>query len=205
MTNKYIILAAQAISTFFTPFYLPTVAVTLLLMFSYLNQLDNRYRFAFAAIVVLFTWVFPLTAIYFYRRINGWTSHQMSRRERRFVPYIINIICYGSLYVLMKSLHIPNFLSTVVMSALLLQIVCAITNVWIKISTHAAASGAVIGMLMAFSLVFQFNATLWLCLAILLSGAVSSSRMILQVHNYRELIFGVIVGIVCGWGVVFFI
>lgn len=204
MTNKYIILAAQAISTFFTPFYLPTVAVTLLLMFSYLNQLDNRYRFAFAAIVILFTWVFPLTAIYLYRRINGWTSHQMSRRERRFVPYIINIICYGSLYLLMKSLHIPNFLSTVVMSALLLQIVCAITNVWIKISTHAAASGGVIGMLMAFSLVFQFNATLWLCLAILLSGAVCSSRMILQVHNYRELIFGVIVGIACGWSVVFF-
>ena len=105
----------------------------------------------------------------------------------------------------MKSLHIPNFLSTVVMSALLLQIICAITNVWIKISTHAAASGAVIGMLMAFSLVFNFDATLWLSMAILLSGAVCSSRMILQVHNYRELIFGVIVGIACGWGVVFFI
>lgn len=205
MKNRYIILTAKAISVFFTPFYLPTVAVTLLLLFSYLNQLDNRYRLAFGSIVIIFTWIFPLSAIYLYRRINGWTSHQMSRRERRFVPYIINILCYGSLYILMKSLHIPTFLSTVVMSALLLQIVCAVINMWIKISTHAAASGGVIGMLMAFSLVFQFNATFWLCLAILLSGAVCSSRMILQVHNYRELFFGVLVGIASGWAVVYFI
>lgn len=205
MNNKYLILAARTISALFNPFYLPTVAVTLLLMFSYLNQLDNHYRLAFAGIVVIFTWIFPLIAIYLYRRINGWTSHQMSRRERRFVPYIINIVCYGSLYILMRSLHIPTFLSTVVMSALLLQMVCALTNVWIKISIHAAASGAVVGMLMAFSLVFHFNAIAWLCLSILLSGAVCSSRMILKVHNYRELFFGVIIGLVCGWAVVYFI
>lgn len=205
MNNKYLILVAQAISLFFTPFYLPTVAVVLLLKFSYLNQLDPRYQFAFAGIVVIFTWIFPLTAIYLYRRINGWTSHQMSLRERRFVPYIINIICYGSLYVLMRSLNIPTFVSTVIMSALLIQIVCAVTNVWIKISTHAAASGGVIGMLMAFSLLFHFNAVNWLCLAILLSGAVCSSRMILHVHNYRELALGVLIGILCGWAVVYFI
>ena len=205
MNNKYIILAARAISLLFTPFYLPTVAVILLLNFSYLNQLDHRYRFAFAGIVIIFTWIFPLSAIYLYRRINGWTSHQMSQRERRFVPYIINIICYGSLYALMSFLHIPTFLTTVVMSALLIQIVCALTNVWMKISTHAAASGGVIGMLMAFSLLFHFNAINWLCLAILLSGAVCSSRMILHVHNHRELGFGVLIGILCGWAVVYFI
>lgn len=89
LTNKYALLTAKAISWLFNPFYLPTVAVTLLLMFSYLNQIDLRYRLAFGSIVVLFTWVFPLTAIYLYRTLNGWTSHQMSHRERRFVPYIV--------------------------------------------------------------------------------------------------------------------
>ena len=92
LTNKYALLTAKAISWLFNPFYLPTVAVTLLLMFSYLNQIDLRYRLAFGSIVVLFTWVFPLTAIYLYRTLNGWTSHQMSHRERRFVPYIVNIV-----------------------------------------------------------------------------------------------------------------
>lgn len=205
MTNKYALLTAKTISWLFNPFYLPTVAVTLLMIFSYLNQIDLRYRLAFGAIVVLFTWIFPLIAIYLYRSINGWTSHQMSRRERRFVPYIINIGCYGALYGLMALFHIPQFISTVIMSALLIQIVCAMINIWIKISTHAAASGGVIGLLMAFSLIFRFDATGWLCCAILLSGAVCSSRMVLKMHNYHELFFGVLVGILCGWAVVWLV
>ena len=205
LKNKYALLTAKTISWLFNPFYLPTVAVTLLMIFSYLNQIDLRYRLAFGGIVVLFTWVFPLTAIYLYRSLNGWTSHQMSRRERRFVPYIVNIVCYGALYGLMKLFGIPNFIATVIMSALLIQIVCAVTNVWIKVSTHAAASGGVIGMLMAFSLIFGFDATGWLCCAILLSGAVCTSRMVLKMHNYHELLFGVAVGMICGWAVVWFV
>ena len=139
-----------------------------------------------------------------YRTINGWTSHQMSQRERRFVPYIINIVCYSSLFLLMRLYRMPFFLSTVIMSGLLIQIVCALINLKIKISTHAAASGGVIGMIIAFSLVFRFDATFWICWAILLSGAVCSSRMILKMHNYSELLFGVIVGFFCGLGIVLF-
>ena len=204
LRNKYALLAAKTISWLFHPFYLPTVAVILLLVFSYLNQLPNAYRSAFAGIVILFTWVFPLIAIRMYRTINGWTSHQMSQRERRFVPYIINIVCYSSLFLLMRLYRMPFFLSTVIMSGLLIQIVCALINLKIKISTHAAASGGVIGMIIAFSLVFRFDATFWICWAILLSGAVCSSRMILKMHNYSELLFGVIVGFFCGLGIVLF-
>ena len=204
LRNKYALLAAKTISWLFHPFYLPTVAVILLLVFSYLNQLPNAYRFAFAGIVILFTWVFPLIAIRMYRTINGWTSHQMSQRERRFVPYIINIVCYSSLFLLMRLYRMPFFLSTVIMSGLLIQIVCALINLKIKISTHAAASGGVIGMIIAFSLVFRFDATFWICWAILLSGAVCSSR-ILKMHNYSELLFGVIVGFFCGLGIVVFL
>ena len=105
----------------------------------------------------------------------------------------------------MELFGIPNFIATVIMSALLIQIVCAVTNVWIKVSTHAAASGGVIGMLMAFSLIFGFDATGWLCCAILLSGAVCTSRMVLKMHNYHELLFGVAVGMICGWAVVWFV
>ena len=205
LRNKYALLAAKTISWLFHPFYLPTVAVILLLVFSYLNQLPNAYRFAFAGIVILFTWVFPLIAIRMYRTINGWTSHQMSQRERRFVPYIINIVCYSSLFLLMRLYRMPFFLSTVIMSGLLIQIVCALINLKIKISTHAAASGGVIGMIIAFSLVFRFDATFWLCWAMLLSGAVCSSRMILKMPNYSELLFGVIVGFFCGLGIVVFL
>ena len=73
-------------------------------------------------------------------------------------------------------------------------------NAWFKISTHAAASGGVVGALLAFSLIFSFDPTGWLCLTVLLSGLVCSARLVLRQHTMEELGYGVLVGLVCGFG-----
>ena len=68
-----------------------------------------------------------------------------------------------------------------------------------KISTHAAASGGVIGALMAFSFIFAFDPTNWLCLATILCGMACSARLILRQHTYAEIGWGVVVGILSGF------
>lgn len=202
MNNRYILLAADLVSWIFTPFYMPTIAFIVLLMFSYLKALTPGYKIAMILLVYLFTVLFPRIMIYIYRRINGWTKHQMSRRERRYVPYTISIICYSALLFIMETFHMPHFTSAIVAAALLIQVICAVVNNWIKISTHAAASGGVIGMLFAFSIIFNFNAINWLALCILLCGCVCTARMILRQHTYKEIIFGVLIGIASGCGAV---
>lgn len=202
MNNRYILLAARIISVLFTPFYLPTIAFIVLLMFSYLKTLTPGYKIAMIVLVYLFTVVFPRIMIYIYRRINGWTQHQMSRRERRYVPYTISIICYSALLFIMETFHMPHFTSAIVAAALLIQVICAVVNNWIKVSTHAAASGGVIGMLFAFSVIFNFNAINWLALCVFLCGCVCTARMILRQHTYTEIFFGVLIGIASGCGAV---
>ncbi len=202
MNNRYILLAARIISVLFTPFYLPTIAFIVLLMFSYLKTLTPGYKIAMIVLVYLFTVVFPRIMIYIYRRINGWTQHQMSRRERRYVPYTISIICYSALLFIMETFHMPHFTSAIVAAALLIQVICAVVNNWIKVSTHAAASGGVIGMLFAFSIIFNFNAINWLALCVFLCGCVCTARMILRQHTYTEIFFGVLIGIASGCGAV---
>lgn len=200
MTNRYLLTCAQIISVMFTPFYLPTVAFVVLLMFSYLNALPISYKCAMVCVVYLFTVLFPRLIIFGYRKINGWTRHELGQRERRYMPYIISIICYSTLLFLMERLHMPHFTSSIVAASLLIQIICAVTNNWIKVSVHAAASGGVIGMLLAFSLIFNFDATNWVALCVLLCGCVCSSRMLLRQHTYHELFFGVVIGLASGWG-----
>lgn len=202
MNNRYILLAARIISVLFTPFYLPTIAFIVLLMFSYLKTLTPGYKIAMIVLVYLFTVVFPRIMIYIYRRINGWTQHQMSRRERRYVPYTISIICYSALLFIMETFHMPHFTSAIVAAALLIQVICAVVNNWIKVSTHAAASGGVIGMLFAFSIIFNFNAINGLALCVFLCGCVCTARMILRQHTYTEIFFGVLIGIASGCGAV---
>ena len=202
MNNRYILLAARLISVLFTPFYLPTVAFIVLLMFSYLKALPVSYKCAMVGFVYIFTVLLPRMLIYIYRRVNGWTQHQMSRRERRYVPYTISIVCYSALLIIMESLHLPHFTSAIVAAALLIQVICAFVNNWLKVSTHAAASGGVIGMLFAFSIIFNFNAVNWLALCVFLCGCVCTARMLLRQPTYSELLFGVLIGIASGCGAV---
>lgn len=199
MNNRYIILSAQIISTLFTPFYMPTVAFVVLLMFSYLSQLGFAQKCYMVLMVYIFTVLLPRIVIYFYRKHMGMSKLQLSQRANRYVPYIISIMSYTLLLSIMKLLHLPHFCVPIVAAALLIQITCAIVNNWIKVSTHAASSGGVIGMLFAFSIIFNFNAVYWIALCVFLCGCVCSARMVLRQHTYRELFFGVLIGIFSGW------
>ena len=198
ISSTLLVVASQVVSSLYSPFYLPVVAFVVLFLFSYLNMLTWPTKIFLTSLVYVFTILFPHLGIYLYRRLNGWTRHQMSKRERRYVPYAVSIVCYTALLVLLYRIHMPRFAIGVIVGALVIQIICVIVNSRIKISTHAAASGGVIGALMAFSFIFSFNPMWWLCLAVLLCGMVCTARLILRQHTYAEVGWGVLVGVLSG-------
>ena len=204
--NKYIIFSAKAISSIFAPWNLALLGYTLLLLFSYMNGLPWQVIFILLLTVYFFTMFLPHLCISIYARANGLKGQKISRREYRIMPYFFNIICYCALlFVLNKIYHTPLFSQGIILCALMLQIVCSITNIWIKVSTHAAGAAGFTGALMAFSLTYGFNPTGWLCLSVLICGAVCSSRMILRQHTLGEVGLGTLIGLLCGWCIVLFL
>lgn len=197
--NKVLIVTAQVISLVFSPFYFPVVAFIVLFFFSYMNYLPWTYNLIIVLMVYGFTVFFPWLGIYLYRKINGWTRHQLGKRERRVIPYVISILCYTGLLTIMQNLRMPRFTMGLIITALVIQIVCAIVNSWVKVSTHAAASGGVIGILMAFSLLFQFDPTFPLSICILLNGLVCTARLILRQHTLTDVWLGTVIGTLCGF------
>ena len=135
-----IVLTAQVVSLIFSPFYLPVMAFVPLLAFSYLNMLPIATKLVLLAMVYVFTILIPRFAIYLYRKFNGWTRHQLGKRERRFVPYLLSIASYAALLYTMNAIHMPRFSQSIVVGALAIQVVCGLLNSRLKISTHAAAS-----------------------------------------------------------------
>ena len=81
---------------------------------------------------------------------------------------------------------------------------CAIVNVWWKISTHTAAIGGVVGAVGAFADIFGFNPLPWFCITILLAGMLGTSRMILRQHSLSEVVVGFVVGVVVGAALIVF-
>lgn len=197
MKEKNIILAARALSAVFTPFYLSLVGMTVLFTFSYLSQMPWGYKLSVLAMVYFFTILMPTMLIKLYRNYHGWTLIQLSRKERRVVPYLLSIVSYYACFYVMRLYNIPHFMGNILMAALVIQIVCALINVWWKISTHTAAIGGVAGALVSYSIAFAFNPLWWLCLVFLLAGAVGTARMILRQHSLAQVVMGFIIGTIC--------
>lgn len=195
--EKNIILAARIVSMLFTPFYLPLVGLMALFVFSYLSQMPWAYKLQVLMLVYVFTILLPTVLIHLYRRYQGWNLIELGIKERRVVPYVISILCYFFCVYLMDLLHIPHFMGTMVSAALFIQIICALINVWWKISTHMAAIGGVAGALFVFGEFFGFNPVWWLCLVLILAGVLGSSRMILRQHTLAQVVTGFFVGVVC--------
>lgn len=197
MKEKNIILISRVVSMMFTPFYLPLVGLAALFFFSYLNTFPLYYILMVMGIVWLFTVLLPTRLIHLYRRYHGWTPIQLGVRERRMVPYVISILCYFICFYILSLRHTPHSITSILIAALAVQMLCAMTNVWWKVSTHSAAIGGVAGGLLSFSLIFNFNPVWWLCLVILLGGMVGTSRMILRQHTLPQVVVGFFMGLLC--------
>ena len=197
--NKNIIIASRVVSMVFTPFYLPTLGLLALFSFSYLSLLPFQYKAIVIAIVYFFTILLPTLLIHVYRRHQHWNLIELGQRERRMVPYVLSILCYFTCVYIMRSLHIPHFMSSIVVAALCIQIICAIVNGWWKISTHTAAIGGVVGAHVALAAIIGFNPLTWLCITIIIAGILGTSRMILRQHSLSEVVSGFLVGVFVGW------
>ena len=199
MKEKEIIFTAKVLSVLFTPFYLPILGLLILFISSYLSLLPLTYKLFLLLMFYLFTVFLPTALIRFYRRYQGWTLIELGSRERRAIPYVISIFSYLLCYYIMAATHVPHFMGSILIAALVIQVACAIINLFIKISTHTAAIGGVTGALLAFSVIFSFNPVWWLCIVLLLAGMVGTSRMILRQHSLRQVVLGYLAGVACSF------
>lgn len=196
MNEKQFIPFARLLSIIFTPFYLPLVGMVALFVFSYLSMLSWGMKLQVLLATYLFTILIPTLLIHAYRKYQGWALFEFIEREKRMVPYAISITSYLTCYFLMRIHHVPHFMTAIVMAALIVQVVCALTNMWYKLSVHCAAIGGVTGGVVAFSLIFGFNAVWWLVLLLFISGLVGTARMMLRMHSLIEVCVGYIVGLI---------
>lgn len=200
--NK-LILGARILSAVFNPFYLPTVGLIVLFTLSYLSLLPISYKLLVLGLVYIFTILLPTLLISLYRHHQRWTLIELGQRERRMVPYVISILSYFMCVYIMDSMHIPHFMSSILIAALIIQILCSIVNVWWKISTHTAAIGGMAGAIAAFSMIFGYNPIFWLCVVFLVAGVLGTCRMILRQHSLSQVVVGFVLGCIVGLLILF--
>lgn len=195
---RALIAAARALSAVSRPYYLPVTCFAALFLLTYLRLLPLGFKLAVLCVVCGFTVWLPRMGILLYRKVKGWGPVQLRRRENRAVPYAMFMVSYAACLHLMARWHLPRYMCGILVGALLVQAVCVAANMRWKISTHCAGAGGLVGALAAYSLIFGFNPVGWLCVLILLSGAVGTARMLLRQHTLAQVVAGWLVGVAGG-------
>ena len=189
---------AQVLAVVFQPAFYPLVGFSILFTLTYLSMMPWEFKLWVLLAVYVFSVAIPYMMTFLIRKTNGWSRHDLHQQHRRYIVYMINIISYLSCMYVCYRLYLPSFMGAILVVSLLVQCVCVITNMWYKVSMHSAGTGVIIGALLAYSHIFAFNPTWWLCISILLSGAVMSSRMLLKGNTLGQVLTGTAIGIVCG-------
>ena len=132
-----------------------------------------------------------------HHHINLILIHQWSKLCTKHHTIGIGMVVTTAVNILMEYRNTPRVISIIVVVALAIQMICAFINVWWKISTHTAAIGGVAGALVSYSVAFNFNPLWWLCLVLMMAGAVGSARMILRQHTLSQVVAGFLIGTAC--------
>ena len=199
--EKVLMTPAKVLTQVFSPFYAPVWAVLWLLFFSSYRHIPIQPRLFILLVVLIFTVVVPKVMLFFLRRELRMSRWQFDMRSNRHIQYIIAFICSLTCVVfLMRRWNAFPFLSGVIVSAIVAEVVCLTINMWWKISVHMVGIGGLAGLVGAFSNRFMFDPVVPTCVIIMLGGLVGSSQMLLRQHGLLQLLAGFFVGFICARG-----
>lgn len=203
-------LFSQIISWIFMPLLMPIYAL-LLVMFIPSNidfiqnsqcmyAMDFQFKKAFLYMFLIFCVLAPGVSILILKRRGIIASIDMDTQRERYIPilvmfiYCLVLFFYINYLINVNRLIVPKFLTTLPLSGVAVTAVFIIVNRWRKISIHAAASGILVGFILAYILQ-QVEYELWVFTAsLLVTGIVMSARLYLQKHTISEVIIGWFIG-----------
>lgn len=192
---------AQLFSILFHPIFIPTYVVAFLVSFhpSYFAGFSAGLKLRILLITILNTAFFPAFSVGIMRGLNFIKSVMLPTQQDRIGPYLAVMIFYfWAARVFFKfeptlDPIMPSFMTGVFLTS----IAALLLNIFFKISMHAMGCGGMIGILLVIMNSNSMLMTWPLAAALLITGLVCSSRLIVSDHAGKEIYTGLLAGVVC--------
>ncbi|MFT4093271.1 MAG: hypothetical protein QM640_06490 [Niabella sp.] len=198
-TNPLLKVMADILSYLFHPVFVPLYVIAFLLfvepfLFPGSSPLEKTLTLGRAFINYTF---FPLVSILLLKGLKLIRSIRLKDQKDRIIPFIICNIWYFWMWYVWRGLPgVPVQLIAFAMSVFLASSIGLFCNIYIKISMH----GIALGTAAAFLCLLTFdpsspNLSIYLAIALLITGLVGTSRLLLADHTPKEYYLGVAAGI----------
>lgn len=187
---------AKIISVIFHPLLMPLYG--LLIIFSaptLLGFIPFVQKKVIILILLTNNILLPLSLLPYLKWRKIITTWSIDDRSERIIPMALTSLFYFvTLYIILKY-RIPVFIKTVILATALISFTVTLINFWWKISIHSVGAGALTALIFVLSFKMHTPLTIFLIPAIIVSGLVLSSRLILNSHSPREVWLGYLLGI----------
>lgn len=197
--DKLIEAAARFFSTVLNPLLAPAYGVFLVLWTSVLCYLPSGTRMAVLTVVFGITCILPMILIGVLHNFRIVKNKRLDDPKERFYPYLFTILCYVGAAFYLNHAHAPMWFVMFLAGCALTCIVSTIVNLRWKISAHMGGMGGLVALLYQIHIqgLGAFNIFHLLCVTIILSGIVGTSRLILRRHSFLQVMAGFINGCIC--------
>lgn len=188
------------ISVIFQPLLIPSLVFGLILfVVPEASSIPAEFKLQLFYLIALSTLLIPMITIIGFRLSGAVRSLHMEYIKDRIIPFItICIYFLISTYFLYKRSEFDPILwqSLLVISVTIIGLTI-VTFFW-KMSAHMTGIGGLIAVIVVLAEFFPtFNSIYYLISALILTGAIGSSRLFLNAHSPKEVYSGLIYGFLC--------
>lgn len=157
--------------------------------------LDPRRKMLTLLLITISCTLMPLVSVLMLRALNFIDSIYLKTQKDRIIPYIITMTFYFAVWIYFKKNHFEIDLVHMALGIFNASVAGFLLNIVMKVSMHAIAAGVMATFIAILAFNETVNLSLYLSVALLISGIVCASRLIVSDHRPKEIYIGFIAGV----------
>ncbi|WP_240345211.1 hypothetical protein [Flavobacterium sp. CLA17] len=172
-----------------------SVYATLFYLYCKEDIFTNREKYYVLFQILIITVLVPVLFFLLLRSTGHIKSVMVPEISQRRIPLILQ--CFLYILLVKRSIIITRYpeLHFFFLGALFSTIVALVLSLFkIKASLHMLAISGLTVFIIGLNIHLQMQNPYWTALAVLLTGAVASSRLEMEAHTHKELLIGLLAG-----------
>ncbi|MEO6894418.1 MAG: hypothetical protein ABI136_05230 [Ginsengibacter sp.] len=188
-------------SVIFHPLFIPVIGAWFLAFVQpgYFTGISPHEKTMIVIRVGYNTIFYPALVVVLLKALGFSKSILLKTQRERIVPYIATNIFYFWVFLVFRNQpEVPAILTGYIFGAFLASSAALIANIYFKISMHALGIGSLCGLILIIIFSgFTYSIFLTTMLIFLITGIVSTSRLIVSDHRPFDIYSGIFISVLC--------
>lgn len=191
---------AHVVSFVFHPLFVP-VYVTLFVLYVHPMMFagyTDLMKVRMVAMIMVNLTLLPAATVFLCWRLKFVDSIFMNTQKERIIPLAAAMIFYFWCWYVLKNNHgVPDEFRNFLLGCFITIIAGWMANIAFKVSLHGLAVGGMVGIMFLLTFYTEGSSAQYFALAVVIAGAVCTSRLLLSTHRAVEVYAGLLIGLTC--------